>query len=359
MKGAQKKRLREEMKNRAFGLPVTHHSLLITLLLTAYCLLPTLTRAQDIHFSQFFEAPLLRNPSLAGIFSGDYRVQAVYRDQWNSVTTAYRTASINGEYKMPVGKGADFLTMGLQFLQDRAGTISWVSTHVLPAINYHKSLNNERTSYLSVGFMGGWVQKRFDRTKMTTNSLFDGLGDGEINLQPQYSYWDASAGLSYNAQLNDNPENNFYIGAALHHFNKPKNSFFRDPRMELMPKTDVSAGVRFAVNEWSYLILQGNQSFQGSFSETIFGGLYGLKLGDPEKPTYVVHGGLFTRLNDAVIPVVKVDYNPFSFSFSYDVNISKLATSSYGRGGFELGLSYVGFSNRENGALKAVVCPRF
>jgi hypothetical protein len=48
--------------------------------------------AQDIHFSQFFEAPLLRNPSLAGIFTGDVRIQAVYRDQWNSVTTAYKTA---------------------------------------------------------------------------------------------------------------------------------------------------------------------------------------------------------------------------------------------------------------------------
>ena len=32
--------------------------------------------AQDIHFSQFFEAPLLRNPSLAGIYTGDIRVQA-------------------------------------------------------------------------------------------------------------------------------------------------------------------------------------------------------------------------------------------------------------------------------------------
>jgi hypothetical protein len=42
--------------------------------------------AQDIHFSQFFEAPLLRNPSLAGIFTGDLRVQGVYRTQWGSVT---------------------------------------------------------------------------------------------------------------------------------------------------------------------------------------------------------------------------------------------------------------------------------
>src|SRR5579862_4264405 len=56
---------------------------------------------QDLHFSQFFEAPLLRNPSLAGIFTGDYRVQGVYRDQWNSVTDGYRTGSFNAEYKMP------------------------------------------------------------------------------------------------------------------------------------------------------------------------------------------------------------------------------------------------------------------
>ena len=120
--------LRKKMKDIAKAGAVT--------LLATCCSL--FTNAQDIHFSQFFEAPLLRNPSLAGIFAGDIRVQAVYRDQWNSVTTAYKTVSINGEYKMPVGKANDFVTLGLQLLQDRAGTISWVSTHVLPAINYHK-----------------------------------------------------------------------------------------------------------------------------------------------------------------------------------------------------------------------------
>ena len=151
MKIAIKKRLNVIKKGAALWLLATCCSLLAF--------------SQDIHFSQFFEAPLLRNPSLAGIFAGDVRVQAVYRDQWNSVTTAYKTLSLNGEYKMPVGKANDFVTLGLQLLQDRAGTISWVSTHILPAINYHKSLSDSRTSYLSLGFMGGWVQKRFDRTK--------------------------------------------------------------------------------------------------------------------------------------------------------------------------------------------------
>src|SRR3954462_2496729 len=88
--------------------------------------------SQDIHFSQFFDAPLLRNPSLAGIFTGDIRVQAVYRNQWNSITNAYQTGSLNAEYKMPIGKANDFITTGIQLLYDRAGTVSWVTTHVLP-----------------------------------------------------------------------------------------------------------------------------------------------------------------------------------------------------------------------------------
>ncbi len=77
--------------------------------------------AQDIHFSQFFEAPLLRNPSLAGIYTGDIRVQGVYRDQWNSVTNAYRTGSFNAEYKMPVGK-----EMTLSLLDCRRSTTKQV-----------------------------------------------------------------------------------------------------------------------------------------------------------------------------------------------------------------------------------------
>src|SRR6187200_2779233 len=87
--------------------------------------------SQDIHFSQFFEAPLLRNPALAGIFSGDMRLQAVYRTQWQSVTVPYQTGSFNGEFKLPVGKGDDFLTVAGEVLYDKAGTVAMSQTHIL------------------------------------------------------------------------------------------------------------------------------------------------------------------------------------------------------------------------------------
>ena len=159
---------------------------------------------------------------------------------------------------------------------------------------------------------------------MTTNSQYDGMGDGETFLKPMNTYLDVSVGMSYNSQIGENPNNNFFAGAAYHHLNKPKNSFYRNASSELEPKWVASAGVHLAVTPISYLTIQADHSRQGLFMETVGGALYGIKIGDDwDKPLYTIHGGAFLRWNDALIPVIKLDYAPFSASFSYDVNISK------------------------------------
>jgi type IX secretion system PorP/SprF family membrane protein len=320
-----------------------------------------LLKAQDIHFSQFFETPLLRNPALAGIFTGDYRIQMVYRDQWRSVTDGYKTGSLNGEYKLPIGKADDFVTVGGQVLFDRAGTAALTQTSLMPVLNYHKSLNSEQNRYLSLGFMGGIVNRSFDRSKITTDNTYTGGIDGETIIAPNYTYLDGSVGMSYNSNLSSNPEDNFYLGVGYHHFTKPKNSFFRDPSIQLKPKWVASAGFRFGVTDYSYITIQADHSMQEKYQETMAGAMYGVKLGpELDNPWYVLHGGVFLRWNDALIPVIKLDHSGFSFAFSYDVNISKLKTASLGRGGFELSLSYIGFSkNLDKSSLNSTLCPRF
>ncbi len=321
--------------------------------------LPLSIHAQDLHFSQFFNTPMLRNPSLAGLFKGDVRVQGVYRDQWNSVTHAYHTGSFDAEFKNPVGRSEDFYTLGGQIMYDNSGSAGWTSTMVMPALNYHKSLSDSRNSFLSLGFMGGVVQNRIDPSKITTNSQYNGNGIGEPNLQPRFTYLDGSVGLSYNGSLDEKPDNNFYLGVAYHHFNHPKGSFFRNPSVQIQPKWVYSGGVRFAVSDYAYMTLLADHSVQGGFSETVLGGMYGLKLGeDPAHPDYQLHFGTFLRWNDAIIPVIRLDYHPYSITMSYDANISELKPSSYGRGGFELSITYTGFSNRHS-TVDAMYCPRF
>src|SRR5580765_8812369 len=105
---------------------------------------------------------------------------------------------------MLIGKMNDYVTAGMQLLYDKAGTIVWTSTHLLPALNYHKSLSEEKNSYLSLGFMGGVIQQWFDRSKITTNNQYDNGIDGESIPATQYTYLDGSVGMSYNSNLNDN-----------------------------------------------------------------------------------------------------------------------------------------------------------
>jgi Bacteroidetes-specific putative membrane protein len=331
-----------------------------------WCMGMVTAQAQDIHFSQFFEAPLLRNPSLAGIYTGDIRVQGVYRDQWNSVTNGYRTGSLNAEYKMPIRKNDDFITAGLQVLYDKAGTVGLITTHLLPALNYHKSLSNEKTMYLSLGFMGGMIRKSIDYSKITTDNQYNGGGFdpslpiGETFTAPNFTTWDASVGMSFNTTFGADEWNSLFIGAAYHHLNRPKNSFYRNPDIELNPKYVFSAGVRLNVDDFTSFIIQADQSVQGSFSETIAGALYSHKLGGMvDDPLYTVHFGAFLRWEDALIPVLKLDRKPLSIAISYDINISPLKTASQGRGGFEISLSYIGFLDQENSSLLKVICPKF
>ena len=321
--------------------------------------------SQDIHFSQIFQTPLLRNPALAGLFTGDVRIQSVYRSQWNSVTVPYQTTSLSGEFKKPVGHSDDFITLGGQVLYDKAGTISLTSTHILPTLNYHKSLGAEKNTYLSLGFMGGYVQRSIDRSKITTNSQYDGTGfnaglsDGEKLAKSSYSYLDATVGMSLNAQIGSDPNNNLFAGFAYHHFNKAKKiTYYSSGTDEMIPKIVGSAGVRMSMSDFSYFTLQTDYSSQGPHKEMITGALYSWKLDETEDPKYSLHLGAYLRWKDAVIPVAEVEARPIAIAVSYDANISQLKTGSNGRGGFEVSLTFQKY-RQFNSSREAVRCPKF
>jgi len=338
----------------------------LLLVCIALCALCYTSNAQDPHFSQFYETPLLRNPALAGIFAGDVRIQGVYRSQWASITTPYETGSFNAEYKQPIGKGDDFLTIGGEIQYDKAGATDFTTVNLLPAVNYHKSLSGYKNKYLSLGFMGGYVDKSINRSKITTNNEFDGngynpsLGDGESLTQFNYHYWDGSVGVSFNSGINDSKTENYFIGIAFFHFNRPRNSFYSNPPIELNPKLVFSSGVKFDIDAASYLTLDADFSKQGAYTEAIGGVMYSYKLQDGEdKQNYTIHFGGYVRWGDAFIPVVKFDYNPLQIGFSYDANISELSAASQARGGFELSVTYVGFTDRGNSTKDSYLCPRF
>lgn len=315
--------------------------------------------AQDIQLSQFYQTTLYRNPAFAGIMKGDIRAQVVTRSQWNSIANAYKTGSFNLEYRTKSGSMDDYVTWGLQVYHDRAGTADLRSTLLMPAFNYHRSLSQTSNQYLSLAVMGGLVQRRIDRSKITTNTTYETGADGEDQLNTGVTFWDGSVGISYNAGLGENERNNMLLGFAYHHFNKPNNSFFNDPAARLDPKMVFSADIGFGLNDYSSANFYSDYLLQGSYRQFMTGILYGLQLGaGTEETQNRLQGGAFLRWGDAVIPTLKLDYGNFAFGFSYDVNISKLSAKSSGRGGFELSVSWSGFRDPD-GSGYGLKCPRF
>ena len=208
--------------------------------------------------------------------------------------------------------------------------------------------------------MGGYVQRSIDVSKITTDETYTHGGNGETFANTKYSYLDGSAGMSFNSTLGDEGKTTYFVGLAYHHFNKPHASFYDNYMLPISPKTVVSGGIKFPVAETSYLTLEADYSQQSADKEFIGGLMFSRKIGtDYDNPLYTIHFGGYVRYKDAFIPVVKLDYHPFSIALSYDVNTSALQTASQSRGGFELSVSYLGFLDRDNSSKNAVLCPHF
>jgi type IX secretion system PorP/SprF family membrane protein len=319
--------------------------------------------AQDIHFSQFYEFPLLRNPALAGIFNGNIRFTGAYRNQWQSVTVPYRTMGVSAECKMLRGfNTGDFITTGLQVTNDVAGDSKLQRTQVLPVINYHKLLNEDKTTLLSLAFMGGPVNEHFDAGKLQFDDQYVNGAYSVSNPTRQqfgstaFTYWDASVGVSFKTSLTNNVS--MYIAGGLFHVAEPQIAFTKEYDVRLNRKWGLNGGLSAWISNMDKFVFYADYFIQGGNRMLQGGGLYSHcfdENGEEGSLSIAVGGAL--RWNDAFIPIIKLQTHQLGIGLSYDVNISKLTTASQFRGGFELSLSYIGLWKRLAESLEKVECP--
>lgn len=319
--------------------------------------------AQDINFSQFYELPLLRNPALAGIYRGDVRATSAFRSQWGSVSVPYNTGALGAEVKFGVGRQSnDFMSLGMQVTNDVAGDSRLGKTQLLPLLAYHKSVNREKDAYLTLGFLGGAVQQRFDPTKLTFDDQFINGAYSPTNPTRQtfnntnVTYWDAAVGMTFSSTLA--VDTRYYIGASYFHITQPKVAFDRASDIRLNKKWVLNAGLSAPTSDFDRLIFYLDFFKQGGNDQIQGGAMFKHDvLQEDIDESLSLSAGVFYRWNDALVPVIKLDYYQWAVGLTYDVNISKLKSASQFRGGFEMTLSYKGFLNIRNSSAEKVRCP--
>lgn len=327
-----------------------------------------LAKGQDIHFSQFYENALLRNPALTGIFSGDYKVGSNYRNQWSRVSAhPFTTALVSAETRFHVNQEvADYLSFGITTIYDRAGSIDFTTAQAYAAVNYNKSMGDAHYTYLSAGFTGGYIQRSFDISKMTfANQYVNGSYSAGNPTNEQLTFknvsnFDLGFGLSLNSSFGADNKHSYYMGVAAYHITKPSLSFRgQDQLVQLTTKINVGFGVKYKISDQNSFVFHFNYSNQKPYQETLFGGMLSWKTEDlNSQKTLVLYGGLFYRYQDALIPTFKLDYGSYSLTLSYDLNHSSAKKATDGLGGTEISIFYRGFfpNNTYSNVMK---CPRF
>jgi len=323
--------------------------------------------AQDLHFSQFYENAMLRNPGLTGIFTGDYRLGVSYRNQWSSISVPYQTYLASAETRIAVSSETyDCLSLGINFIQDKAGSIDFNSTHVYPTLCYNKSMQDQHHSYLSSGFTFGMVQRAVDPSKMTFSSQYfggtynPGFPSGDMLNQTKLSYFDVGAGISFNSSIGNEGKYNYYIGVSGFHLNKPKAAFGKSSFVRMDVKYNFNLGLSAQFSNEFGLVSHFNYTSQGKYQEIIGGAtIYFRNYNEAQQLVFVISAGSYYRLNDAIIPTIKLDYQNYTFTLSYDVNNSSLQSVSGGHGGFELSIFKRGFIFMKPWTEDKTHCPRF
>src|SRR5690349_10601185 len=133
------------------------------IILLVACNVSVMAFAQDLHFSQYFNSPLLTNPANTGFIpDGDYRLGMNYRNQWSSIMAVpYKTMSAYGDVQAFQNRNDDgWVGLGGLILRDVAGSGNLTSTRVYGSVAYHQMLN--LGSLLSMGFNVGWANKQIN-----------------------------------------------------------------------------------------------------------------------------------------------------------------------------------------------------
>ena len=83
--------------------------------------------AQGLHFSQYYNAPMLQNPANTGLMSDyDYRVGANYRNQWSAVPSPYKSFSAYADFQAMRQKNqTSCWELVLLFIATRLATVTW------------------------------------------------------------------------------------------------------------------------------------------------------------------------------------------------------------------------------------------
>ncbi|MBC7451816.1 MAG: type IX secretion system membrane protein PorP/SprF [Cytophagales bacterium] len=326
-------------------------------------LLPSVTSAQDIQFSQFYAVPLYQNPAFAGSVHATRGIVHT-RLQWLGLDANYKTFYVSGDGYLSQYKSG----IGFQILKDVQGSNIYASTQF--SLNYSYEIPISKSFTVRAGLQATGVQRTLDYTGLRYPSQFEdslgyiGGGNYATGIQTQL-YPDFSTGIvGYSDK--------FWGGIAVSHLNTPNQTFAGGGQDPLPMKFSFTGGYKISLAHRKYLAYTEDEqdiSITPTFQYKSQGkadqldiGLYGmynqLMAGVWYRGIPVKHYSSGVPNKESIVLLVGWAYKTFSCAYSYDITISQLTSAGPG-GSHEFNLTYIHRGNKKHKPMRRLPCPSF
>jgi type IX secretion system PorP/SprF family membrane protein len=305
---------------------------------------------------------MLLNPGLAGMGNGYSRANVNYRSQWTGIDNSFKTTAVSVDFpifseKMNWKKG--YLGTGLAFYTDKAGAGNLGTNEINFAIS--SVLFTGKNSKISLGIMGGYIQKSVNPDNIEWGTQYDGFKyDAELpNLENfgavSAKTFDLSAGIGFRHHTGTKAVSNrdqklLELGLASFRLFEPKYEFLLDGKSQMSRRYVGHGKYLSSINNTDFVV-GGTFLFmkQNTSQELTFGPEFRYSLMVDTKYTgYLkdsyIGAQLLYRYKDAIIPVVFFKFGNFKLSGSYDYNLSSLkGAGGKSVNGFEFSIQFNDF----------------
>lgn len=309
-----------------------------------FCLIVCSVFSQDIHYSQFFSAPLQYNPALTGIFNGNIRVAGNYRSQWRAVPVSYLTFAGSVDFKVnPSNSRNGNLNMGIFFNYDKAGDLSLNNTKLGLSTSYLIKLT--KNHLISPGVLINYNQRRVDFSNAKTNNQWNGVGY-DPSILPELPYDNSNSNIDISGGINYRWQKSYRthidIGVGLYNIMSSDQSFAGDEGYNSALDKRLSIYVMTDFKVLNRLNLSGNAVYQkqgphSALQLNVQGKIF-LNKNNDRNVAFIL--GLGLRTSDAWFPMIGLMYKNLYAGFSYDSNFSQFDIATRSKGGPELSVIY-------------------
>lgn len=331
----------------------------ILILLLAYQ-----SKSQDINSSQFYAVPSNLNPAFTGFFNNDYLAAASYKNQWSTVSVPFQTIAATAQISLLKNKHPNsIIGAGIDIIHDRVGSTHFNTSIFSLNVSYLQVLDVRRRHIIGIGFQNSLVMRKFDLSRATFGNQFNGYDGFDQSINPNENglstkQLDYNLGIGGIYSFSPRAHNNFFLSVSAFNLTRPNVSFYKGQENRLYSRFAIFTGGEVSLKgSWS-LLPSALYQMQGPNKEIMFGSFARYGLMNNRKEKLGINFGLWYRVQDAIIPAVKLEYKGLNVTVNYDINVSKLTKVSKLNGCGEISISYSGlFFKEHKKAVQPIFCP--